>query len=72
MKNTALALTSILVLASGTFGPANAASDKPVLVPGYEAAKDLPGAHEFPDPRTVDDDLNTYPWLVVSLSISGN
>ncbi len=52
MKVAATLLTTVLVLASGSFGPANAASDKPVLVPGYEAAKDLPGAREFPDPKT--------------------
>jgi intracellular sulfur oxidation DsrE/DsrF family protein len=52
MKAAAFALTALLVIASGSFGPAKAASDKPVLVPGYEAAKDLPGSHEWPDPRT--------------------
>src|SRR3954469_21915776 len=52
MKIAAIALTAVLVLASGTFGPARAASDKPVLVPGYEAARDLPGARELPDPNT--------------------
>src|ERR1043165_3750020 len=52
MKIAAIGLTTILVLASGTFGPARAASDKPVLVPGYEAARDLPGAGELPDPKT--------------------
>ena len=52
MKIAAIGLTTILVLASGTFGPARAASDKPVLVPGYEAARDLPGARELPDQTT--------------------
>lgn len=52
MKVAATLLTTVLVLASGSFGPAKAASDKPVLVPGYEAARDLPGAREFPDPKT--------------------
>jgi intracellular sulfur oxidation DsrE/DsrF family protein len=52
MKIAAIGLTTVLVLASGTFGPARAASDKPVLVPGYEAARDLPGARELPDPKT--------------------
>jgi len=51
MKTAAIGLTTILVLASTPFGPAKAASDKP-LVPGYEAAKDLPGARELPDPKT--------------------
>jgi intracellular sulfur oxidation DsrE/DsrF family protein len=52
MKKTASALTVILVLASGAFGSARTGSDRPLLVPGYEAARDLPGAREFPDPKT--------------------
>jgi intracellular sulfur oxidation DsrE/DsrF family protein len=50
MKTAALGLTTILVLASGSFGPAAAGAPGPVLVPGYEAARDLPGARELPDP----------------------
>ena len=52
MKRAAIGLTTILVLASTSFGPANAGSDKPLLVPGYDAARDLPGARELPDPKT--------------------
>jgi len=52
MKRTALAATTLLVLASAPFGPAKAASDRPLLVPGYEAARDLPGARELPNPQT--------------------
>jgi len=52
MKKAALAAVALLVLASASFAPAKAASDKPVLVPGYEAARDLPGARETPDPNT--------------------
>jgi intracellular sulfur oxidation DsrE/DsrF family protein len=52
MKSAAIALTGVLVLASGWFGPATADSGRPLLVPGYEAAKDLPGARELPDPKT--------------------
>src|SRR6476469_2366529 len=52
MRTAAIGLTTILVFSSGAFGPTRAASDKPVLVPGYEAAKDLPGARELPDPKT--------------------
>ena len=54
MKTAAIGLTTVLVLASGTFGPARAASDNPdkLLVEGYQAAKDLPGARELPDPKT--------------------
>lgn len=50
MKTAAIGLTTVLVLASGSFGVATA--DRPVLVPGYEAARDLPGARELPDPKT--------------------
>src|SRR5450631_3857734 len=52
MKTAAIGLTTVLVLASGSFGPTRAASVPPPLVPGYEAAKDLPGARELPDPKT--------------------
>src|SRR3954447_7656691 len=52
MKIAAIGLTTIPALAEGTFGPARAPSDKPMLVPGYEAARDLPGARELPDPKT--------------------
>ena len=51
MRTAAIGLTTILVLASGSFGPARADSPRPLLVPGYEAAKDLPGARELPDPK---------------------
>ena len=51
MRTAAIGLTTILVLASGSFGPAKADSARPLLVPGYEAAKDLPGARELPDPK---------------------
>ena len=52
MKTTAIAFTTVLAFSSGSFGPAAAASDKPLLVPAYEATKDLPGARELPDPKT--------------------
>ena len=52
MRAVAIALTTSLVLASGSFGSANADSEKAPLVPGYEAARDLPGARELPDPKT--------------------
>jgi intracellular sulfur oxidation DsrE/DsrF family protein len=52
MKAAAIGVTTMLVLASGSFGPARAGSDKPLLVPGYEAARDLQGAKELPDPKT--------------------
>ena len=52
MRTVAIAMTSVLVLASGSSGPARADGDKPLLVAGYEAARDLPGARELPDPKT--------------------
>jgi intracellular sulfur oxidation DsrE/DsrF family protein len=52
MRTAAIGLTTILILASGSSGPANADSTGPLLVPGYEAARDLPGARELPDPNT--------------------
>ena len=52
MKSAAIASAAILVLTSASFLPASADSAKPVLVPGYEAARDLPGARELPDPKT--------------------
>jgi len=50
IRLTTFGLATLLVLSS--FGHANAASDKPMLVPGYDVAKDLPGARELPDPKT--------------------
>ena len=52
MKRTALGVTVVLVLASGTFGPTKADSPAPLLVPGYDVSKDLPGAKELPDAKT--------------------
>lgn len=52
MKSTAIGLSTILFLASGSFGPASAESADPLVVPGYEAAQDLPGARELPDRKT--------------------
>src|SRR5258706_14752428 len=47
-----LAVVSVVVLASGSFGLAKADSNKAVLVPGYQAARDVPGARDLPDPKT--------------------
>ena len=53
MKATACGAAAVLILASGSFGPAaTAGSDKPLLVPGYSVSRDLPGAKELPDPKT--------------------
>lgn len=52
MKTTAIGLATLLVLASASSGRAKTDTSNPTLVPGYEAAKDLPGAKELPDPKT--------------------
>src|SRR4249919_1718957 len=52
MRIAAIGLATILALVFASFGPAKADSGKPLLVPGYEAARDLPGARELPDPKT--------------------
>jgi len=52
MKTSAIGAVAMLVLASTSFGVAKADPSKTQLVPGYEAARDLPGARELPDPRT--------------------
>jgi intracellular sulfur oxidation DsrE/DsrF family protein len=52
MKSAAIGLAAVLVLASASSGRVHADSNGGVLVPGYEAAKDLPGAKELPDPKT--------------------
>ncbi len=52
MKPVAIGACAVLVLASLSLAPAKAASEAPLLVPGYPAARDLPGARELPDPKT--------------------
>ncbi len=52
MRFAAIGLTITVVLASASFVPARADSGSPLAVPGYDAAKDVPGAHEFPDAAT--------------------
>jgi intracellular sulfur oxidation DsrE/DsrF family protein len=42
----------MLVLGSTSFGLARADPSKTLLVPGFEATRDLPGARELPDPKT--------------------
>jgi len=41
---------TVLALLIGLSGPALAQSEQSLPVPGYEAAKDMPGAKELPDP----------------------
>ena len=56
MKKAAIGLTAVLVFAAGAFGLSGrlSAADpaKPLLVPGYEAAKDVVNMRELPDPKT--------------------
>jgi intracellular sulfur oxidation DsrE/DsrF family protein len=52
MKSAAIGLATLLVLASAYAGRAKADTSNAMLVAGYEAAKDLPGAKELPDPKT--------------------
>ena len=51
MKKTAFGLIVVLALASASFAPVTAATDAPLLVPGYPAARDVAGAKELPDPH---------------------
>ena len=52
MRVAAIAAASILVFASQPCGSARADSSSPLLVPGYDAARDLSGARELPNPKT--------------------
>jgi len=52
MKSAALGMVAAVVVVSGAFALAKAEPSKAPLVPGYEAARDLPGARELPDPKT--------------------
>jgi intracellular sulfur oxidation DsrE/DsrF family protein len=56
MKKAAIGLAAVLVVAAGAFGLSGRVSaadpTKPLLVPGYEAAKDVVNMRELPDPKT--------------------
>lgn len=52
MRSALIGVASIVMLASGSFGLAKAEPNKSVLVAGYEAARDVPGARDLPDPKT--------------------
>jgi intracellular sulfur oxidation DsrE/DsrF family protein len=45
-------MVAAVVLVSGAFALAKGEPSKAPLVPGYAAARDLPGARELPDPKT--------------------
>jgi intracellular sulfur oxidation DsrE/DsrF family protein len=55
MRSATIGCAALVVLASAlsiSSGRVRAAASNPALVPGYEAARDLPGAKELPDPAT--------------------
>ena len=52
MRSAALCVAAVVVVASGAFGLAKGEPSRAPLVPGYEAARDLAGARELPDPKT--------------------
>ena len=53
MKATALVVPVLVALTLSTAQPAfAAAADEQLAVPGYPVARDVPGAHELPDPKT--------------------
>jgi intracellular sulfur oxidation DsrE/DsrF family protein len=54
MKMIALAVPVLVTLALATAAPRHlqaAAADEVLAVPGYPVARDVPGAHELPDPK---------------------
>jgi intracellular sulfur oxidation DsrE/DsrF family protein len=53
MRSAAIGLIAVLTLAFfSSSRTAHSQSSHALPVPGYEAARDLPGAHELPDPNT--------------------
>ena len=50
MKAATIGLTAMLAFAAFSFTPAHAEDGGALLVPGMPVAKDIPGAHELPDP----------------------
>jgi intracellular sulfur oxidation DsrE/DsrF family protein len=52
MRTAAIGLTTDPDSASGSFGPANADSDKAASGAWLRSHQDLPGARELPDPKT--------------------
>ena len=51
MKRVWIGSVSLLALLFALSGSALAQSAQALPIPGYEAAKDVPGAHELPDPN---------------------
>jgi len=51
MKAAAIGLTTIFVIAAASFGPVHGEADEALPVPGFPVARDLPNAHELPDPN---------------------
>lgn len=51
MKRVWIGSVLLLALLFALSGSALAQSAQPLPIPGYEAAKDVPGAHELPDPN---------------------
>jgi intracellular sulfur oxidation DsrE/DsrF family protein len=52
VKHTMLAFIAALAVFFASADTAKLQSPEPLPVPGYEAARDLPGAQELPDPNT--------------------
>ena len=52
MKATTIGFAAVLILGLSSSGSLRAQSAPSLPVPGYEAARDVPGAHEVPDPHT--------------------
>jgi intracellular sulfur oxidation DsrE/DsrF family protein len=52
MRSAVLGLAAAVVVISGAFALAKGEPAKTLLVPGYQAARDVPGARDLPDPKT--------------------
>ena len=52
MKAAAIGLTAVVVIAALSFLPTFAEESDTLLVPDMPVAKDIPNAHELPDPNT--------------------
>jgi intracellular sulfur oxidation DsrE/DsrF family protein len=52
MKTTGIGAALVAAMVMGSAGPARAQAEQALPVPGVAAARDVPGAHEMPDPDT--------------------